>query len=55
MEYKSCIHTHTQFCDGKSSMADFCKRAAQLGYRSIGFTPHSPLPYENDWAMKRRT
>ena len=53
MEYKSCIHTHTQFCDGKSSMADFCKRAAQLGYRSIGFTPHSPLPYENDWAMKK--
>ena len=53
MEYKSCIHTHTQFCDGKSSMADFCKRAAQLGYRSIGFTPHSPLPYESDWAMKK--
>lgn len=33
-------------------MEDFLKRAVAQSYRSLGFTPHSPLPYETDWAMK---
>jgi histidinol phosphatase-like PHP family hydrolase len=53
MNYLSCIHTHTQFCDGKSTMEEFCVAALERGYRSLGFSPHSPLPYESDWAMKQ--
>jgi histidinol-phosphatase (PHP family) len=53
MNYLSCIHTHTQFCDGKSTMEEFCIAALERGYRSLGFSPHSPLPYESDWAMKQ--
>ncbi|MBQ8399756.1 MAG: histidinol-phosphatase [Clostridia bacterium] len=52
MKYLSCVHTHTQFCDGKNTMEEFAREAFARGYRSLGFTPHSPLPYENDWAMK---
>lgn len=52
MFYPSSIHTHTQFCDGKDTMAAMVQRAAEMGMVSLGFTPHSPLPYENDWAMK---
>ena len=52
MNYPSCIHTHTEFCDGRSTMAEQAARAAALGFASLGFSPHSPLPYENDWSMK---
>ena len=50
MIYPSCIHTHTEFCDGKSTMREICRRAEELGFESLGFSPHSPLPYANDWA-----
>ena len=52
MFYPASIHTHTQFCDGKDSMDAMAKRAERLGLSTLGFSPHSPLPYENDWAMK---
>lgn len=29
--------------------------AIQAGLTSIGFTGHAPLPYENDWTMKKET
>ena len=52
MLYPSCIHTHTQFCDGKSAMSEIARRARELGFLSLGFSPHSPLPYDNDWSMR---
>ncbi len=52
-EYLSCVHTHTEFCDGKSSMEEMVLAALEMNYKSLGFSPHSPLPYENDWAMKK--
>lgn len=55
MRYKSCVHTHTQFCDGKSSMEELCRYALEKGFCSLGFSPHSPLPYETDWAMKEES
>ncbi len=52
MFYPSSIHTHTQFCDGRNTMEELAVRAAELSMVSLGFTPHSPLPYDNDWAMR---
>lgn len=52
-EYLSCVHTHTEFCDGKSTMEQMVLAALEMKYESLGFSPHSPLPYENDWAMKK--
>ena len=52
MFYPSCLHTHSQFCDGKATMAQMAEKAADFGFVSLGFSSHSPLPYENDWAMR---
>lgn len=52
MFYPSCLHTHSQFCDGKATMAQMAEKAAALGFVSLGFSSHSPLPYKNDWAMR---
>ena len=50
--FLSNVHTHTTFCDGKATAAEMASAAFSLGFVSLGFSGHSPLPYENDWAMK---
>lgn len=50
--FGSNCHTHTLFCDGKASIEEMIKAAIGEGFVSLGFSGHSPLPYENDWAMK---
>ncbi len=37
----SNCHTHTQFCDGKSTMEEMVLSALQKGFVSLGFTPHA--------------
>lgn len=51
MPYLSNCHTHTLFCDGKADPETMAAAAAALSYVSLGFTAHSPLPEENDWAL----
>ncbi len=50
--FLSNIHTHSTFCDGKASPAEMAKAAHDLGFVSLGFSGHAPLPYENDWAIR---
>ncbi len=38
------LHCHTQFCDGRADMRAFVEAAIALGYSTLGFSPHSPLP-----------
>ena len=52
MFYPASIHTHTEFCDGKDTMEKMASAAARAGFETLGFSPHSPLPYDNDWAMR---
>ena len=52
--FLSNIHTHSTFCDGKASLAEMAEAAYALGFLSLGFSGHAPLPYENDWAMKEK-
>ena len=47
----SNCHTHTNYCDGISSPAEMAKKAYEKGFVSLGFSVHSPLPYENDYAI----
>lgn len=46
-------HTHTTFCDGKNSAEEMVIAALQLGFTDIGFSGHSPVPYNlyDDAAM----
>ena len=51
----SNYHIHSNYCDGKNSLEEMVQAAIQEGLTSIGFTGHAPLPYENDWTMKKET
>jgi histidinol-phosphatase (PHP family) len=48
----SNLHTHSHFSDGSSPPEDYLEEALRLGFRSIGFSDHSPLPFENTFALK---
>jgi len=50
--FRSNCHTHTVLCDGKATAEEMVKAALALGFVSLGFSAHSPLPYENNWALQ---
>ena len=45
------LHTHTVFCDGKNTPLEMARAALDAGLSSLGFSGHSPLPWDNDWGM----
>lgn len=45
------FHTHTQFCDGKATMKEFVEEAVKRGFKALGFSPHSPIPFESPCNM----
>ncbi|MDR2968042.1 MAG: histidinol-phosphatase [Tannerellaceae bacterium] len=47
----SNFHSHSTFCDGRSSPEDFLKFAISGKFRAYGFSSHSPLPFETFWNM----
>ena len=45
-------HTHTTWCDGKSSPEDVVRAAIERGFEAIGFSSHAMLPGDMlDWAL----
>lgn len=48
----SNCHTHTNYCDGISTPREMAEKAVEKGFVSLGFSVHSPLPYDNDYAIK---
>lgn len=44
-------HTHTEFCDGKSTIKEFCEKAVELKMESIAFTSHASVPFENSFSL----
>lgn len=49
---KSNYHTHSYFCDGNSSPEAYIEEAINKGFTHIGFSGHSPLPFENTFAIR---
>lgn len=45
------LHTHTQFCDGHAPMNQFVDAAIELGFTTLGFSPHSPINTESTCNM----
>ncbi|MEJ2594144.1 MAG: histidinol-phosphatase [bacterium] len=45
------LHQHTRFSDGKGSPSDFAVKAIETGMTSIGFSEHSPLPFDNPFSL----
>ena len=46
------LHTHSTFSDGKSSPEDVVIEAINQGIEVLGFSDHSPVPFENSFAIK---
>jgi histidinol-phosphatase (PHP family) len=46
------LHTHTCFSDGSDNPEKYAETAIRLGLASLGFSDHSPLPFENSFALR---
>ncbi len=50
----SNCHTHSQFCDGKSTMEEMVLSALSKGFVSLGFTAHARQTFDFDYAMDEK-
>lgn len=48
----SNFHTHTRFSDGQLEAIDYVHQAINDGMQALGFTDHSPLPFDNPFSLK---
>ncbi len=47
------FHTHSEFCDGSGHPEKYVLSAVKKGFKSLGFSSHSPTPIsELDWTLK---
>ena len=46
------LHSHTEFCDGRASMADIACEAYRSGFVTWGISPHSPINCPSGANMK---
>jgi histidinol-phosphatase (PHP family) len=47
------FHQHSLFSDGKESCDLFIKKGIELGFCCMGFSEHSPLPFNTYFSMKQ--
>ena len=45
-------HTHTQFCDGKSTAEEMVISAIEKGFTAIGFSGHGYTPFDFTYCMQ---
>ena len=46
MIVKSNIHTHTKYCDGRYTIEEMIQRAIELGFDTLGISPHSYISFD---------
>lgn len=46
------LHTHTHFSDGSAEPQAYIDEAIRQGFHTLGFSDHSPVPFENTFALK---
>lgn len=51
----SNLHTHSNYCDGKSSLEEVVASAIAKKMISLGFSSHAPLPFNSAWCMKKES
>ncbi|HPO66600.1 MAG TPA: histidinol-phosphatase HisJ [Bacteroidales bacterium] len=44
-------HSHTDLSDGKAVFSDYAEEAIQQGFKAIGFSEHTPVPFASSWNM----
>lgn len=45
------LHTHTTYCDGKAEPEAYVEQALALGFHTLGFSGHAPVPFENQFSI----
>lgn len=48
----SNFHTHTDFCDGKSTIDEIVLKAIEKGFDAIGFSGHAYTDFDNSYCMQ---
>ncbi len=51
MRFLSNAHTHTTYCDGKSTAREMIEKAKALGFTSLGFSGHGEQGFDSGYAM----
>ena len=46
------LHTHSIYSDGKSQPYEIVEEAIRQGLKTLGFSEHSPLPFDNNFSVK---
>jgi len=46
-------HTHSLFSDGSSHPEEYISEAVSKGFNLLGFSEHSPLPFENPFSFRK--
>ena len=46
------LHTHSIYSDGKSQPREIVEEAVRQGLTALGFSEHSPLPFDNNFSVK---
>jgi histidinol-phosphatase (PHP family) len=46
------LHTHTRFSDGSDEPSAYLAEAIRQGFSILGFSDHSPVPFENGFAIR---
>jgi histidinol-phosphatase (PHP family) len=46
------LHTHCHYCDGKAEPEAYIRKAMELGFHTLGFSSHAPVPFENKFAIR---
>ena len=49
--YPANYHTHSLYCDGKSTLEEHVREAEKRGLLQLGFSSHSSVPFENNFAI----
>lgn len=48
------LHTHSRYSDGSSEPERYVEEALKQGFEVLGFSDHSPVPFENSFALKEK-
>lgn len=46
------LHLHSIFSDGSGIPEEYVKKAIEIGFTNLGFSEHSPLPFNNPFSLK---
>lgn len=52
--YPANYHTHSLYCDGKSTLEEHVREAEICGLLQLGFSSHSSVPFENNFAISEK-